>query len=274
MKILFNYFLCAFLMSATHIHAQNIFDLEHSLKFSEFLLQTGQYQYASRELERILLYERNAFTESNLLLSYRLSDQSILGWRRFLELYPNIKPANVKVQIEAKKLALLNKQWDFIDQLDSEDQIFDNMCLHMRLIHSSTWRTIRQGSNIGFPLTENPAHTMFYHQLENLYQEKWKSPVLAAGLSAIVPGLGRWYAGDWKNALVSFMFVGINGFQSYTSFKKNGIKSTGGWIFGSLATGFYLGNIYGSSWTAKRKNQQKWDKYVKKLDHLFYHYPF
>lgn len=72
-----------------------------------------------------------------------------------------------------------------------------------------------------------------------------KSPWVAAGLSALVPGLGRVYTHQYGVAAESLLVCG--GFAAVTieNYRHYGaIWST--LLFGTLGTLFYLGNIYGS----------------------------
>jgi hypothetical protein len=98
---------------------------------------------------------------------------------------------------------------------------------------------------------------------------KHKHPALAAGMSALIPGLGKFYTGDWKDAIIALVTVGVTGYQSYRGFNRNGINSGYGWIYGSLAAGFYLGNIYGSASSAKRFNKREIDKVAQRIRHSF-----
>lgn len=73
-----------------------------------------------------------------------------------------------------------------------------------------------------------------------------KSAVAAGLMSAILPGTGRWYAGRRADGVLSLITFVTTGWQAYRGFDKNGVRSTRGWIYGSLAGFLYVGNIYGS----------------------------
>ena len=87
---------------------------------------------------------------------------------------------------------------------------------------------------------------------------KTKSPVKAGIFSAVIPGSGRVYTQDYTNGLLSLLFIGGSAWQSASRFKQNGITSVTGWIYGGIAFGFYLGNIYGSVKSAKKYNNKKY----------------
>lgn len=83
-----------------------------------------------------------------------------------------------------------------------------------------------------------------------------KSKTLAGIYSTIVPGLGKLYCSRRIDALQSFVSIAILGWQAYDGFHKDGTSSVKGWIFGSIGSLFYLGNIYGSVVAAEIYNEE------------------
>ncbi len=86
---------------------------------------------------------------------------------------------------------------------------------------------------------------------------KRKSPAVAGILSAVIPGLGRAYANKPLHGLVSFMPVTWFGYSAYEGYNTSGFKSPNFYIFSSLFTVFYIGNIWGSVFTAKNRNEER-----------------
>ena len=76
-----------------------------------------------------------------------------------------------------------------------------------------------------------------------------KSPLLAAGLSTIIPGTGRMYAGRFLDGLMGLWMVLLPGTAAYGSLKDG--KSIKGNFFAGITLIFYLGEIYGAYRTAK-----------------------
>jgi TM2 domain-containing membrane protein YozV len=74
-----------------------------------------------------------------------------------------------------------------------------------------------------------------------------KSPLLAAALSMVVPGLGRVYLGRWPDGLLSFLLVGTTAAFAAQGFYEEGQGSVRGWILGGVAALLYAGNVYGSA---------------------------
>lgn len=86
--------------------------------------------------------------------------------------------------------------------------------------------------------------------LDKIYGERFgasrRSPWVAAGLSTIVPGLGKIYNGNYGEGAVSFFLVGsFAGFAAESWIRNGG----GDWrtiLFTSIASLLHLSNIYGS----------------------------
>ena len=87
-------------------------------------------------------------------------------------------------------------------------------------------------------------------QLQGIYNERYsgreKSPVLAAAASALVPGLGKVYAGEAAEGAASFLAVGSLAAITAENWVKHGLKDWKTILFGTVGAIFYIGNIYGS----------------------------
>ena len=84
----------------------------------------------------------------------------------------------------------------------------------------------------------------------------YKSKALAGGMSAVLPGAGKVYAGRVTDGLASLLLVGLTGWQAYDGFHRDGTRSVKGWIYASLSAGFYLGDIWGSMVAVKQHNDR------------------
>ena len=94
-------------------------------------------------------------------------------------------------------------------------------------------------------------------RLKEIRSNNRKSPFLAGLFSAIVPGSGKYYAGYRGQAIASLVPCLIFGAASVESYYRAGPKSlpfiTSGCLFGL----FYLGNIWGSSFSVKTLYEQR-----------------
>lgn len=87
-------------------------------------------------------------------------------------------------------------------------------------------------------------------QLQDIYSRRYetrgKSPFVAAAASAIVPGLGKIYAGELGEGLSSLLVTGAMAAITAENWSRNGFTNWKTLLFGSLAAAFYIGNIYGN----------------------------
>lgn len=91
------------------------------------------------------------------------------------------------------------------------------------------------------------------------YETPKKSPWLAAGASALVPGLGKIYAGQLGEGISTFLVTGAMGAITAEHWIKDG---PGDWktIVPAVLTGIlYIGNIYGAYMSVSIYNSQLYD---------------
>jgi len=223
--------------------------------FAEFLYNSELYELAAEEYERLLYYDSENITYlSKLLKCYSLAGKEQLIEQRFdlqttknkelalsyfdllLTLRKPEKFESVYRQHEA--LFSLKEQQDILLKLAALNYNWKEVTTHIET------RNIEQ-----------------YFDISNkIEQSHFVKPGLAVGLSAVVPGLGRIYAKDTKDGLISALFVGSFGYQTYRRFSQRGFGDVGGWIYGGFALGFYVSNLYGSYQSAKYYNNKQNDK--------------
>lgn len=86
-----------------------------------------------------------------------------------------------------------------------------------------------------------------------------RSPVVGGLLSAIIPGLGKVYAGKPRHFPTALVPLSIMALQAYEGYNHKGLRSARFWVFGSAFTVFYLGNIYGSSIAVRVAKKEQYD---------------
>jgi outer membrane protein assembly factor BamD (BamD/ComL family) len=80
-----------------------------------------------------------------------------------------------------------------------------------------------------------------------------KSETLAGIMSAILPGAGYAYAGDYGTAVISLLVNGAFIAGAWTAFAQE-LYAVGA-LAGGVGVPFYIGNIYGSALAVKKWNQ-------------------
>ncbi len=92
-----------------------------------------------------------------------------------------------------------------------------------------------------------------YYRQELLNTAK-KSPVTAALLSAIIPGAGKIYTGNYGDGVMAFVSTGLFAYLSIYNIQHH--HTAKAYIFTSLAGLYYGANIYGSAASAQIYNAQ------------------
>lgn len=87
-------------------------------------------------------------------------------------------------------------------------------------------------------------------QLDEIFSSRYlqpqKKPWLAAAASAIVPGLGKIYAGRVGEGIEAFLLTGISGAITAEHWIKDGPRDWKTIAAGAITAALYIGNIYGS----------------------------
>ena len=251
------------------VEGQNLFDASHSKTFGAYLLKSGQFEFAGEEYERLsLLFPNNDTLKWQVMRAFRMAQKPASSLAYYSVFFKDSLNVPEYAAREAGWSCLLLNQPKRYNQLVLPVLASDINKQTLAKAEAMAWQAQwKEACKLVQTLPENSVPPNFNNLLLDASKKKKKNPYLAAGLS-VIPGLGRFYTGDWKDALVSIIFVGANGFQAYRSFYKQGQGSVRGWIFGGLGAGFYLGNIYGSFLSAKKKNQRIDHEYQTKVQEL------
>ncbi len=251
-----------FLILSARLIGQDIYDGRHSREFAQYLMQTHQYQLAAAELERVVfLNPGDTLARLNQLKSLRLSQKPADGWRKLNHWYPS-GPLSRPFSMEGIQLTLIQGDYSsFRSVLDRSSGLTSaeksDYQLGSWLLEGDWINVTARNRETAFAVAATDARLLsLYSKTKDIHR---KSPAASAALSAIVPGLGKIYSHDWKDGLLSLLFVATNAWQSYRGFSKNGISSVTGWVFGSLAVGFYTANIFGSWKSASIFNSKQVD---------------
>ena len=96
-----------------------------------------------------------------------------------------------------------------------------------------------------------------------------RSPWLAAGLSALVPGAGQVYTGHYVDALQAFAFIGAFAVSSYAAYRFDASEGHGYALTGamlSITAIFHATNVVGAERTARYFNERARDGVLGPID--------
>ena len=254
--------------------SQNIYSEENSRRFATYLFDSGQYDLASEEFERVLfLNPADSTSIKYLLLSYKYAGKYQLGMKRGIKILPEWEALDRTFFKELFSLSLLAGDYktsaELIEKNAHLETLFQSKYNLSLLMLKKDWSGAESYYN---SLNEQDKLVNFGYRslMDEKASIKKKSPFLSAVMSTVVPGLGKVYTNDWQDGIITFLFVASNAWQAYRGFNKDGIKSTYGWIFASIGGGFYLGNIYGSHKAARKYNRLKEEQFNKHAEAFIY----
>jgi hypothetical protein len=256
-------FLCLLIVISIQSHlvfAQNLYDYEHSKKYSQYLFDSKQYNLASEELERVLFYNpENDSLKYQLIRAYLLGNEFPLVTKRMDSLFPDRYTMPRIYALEySKALVSLNLFYQAQTFINANNNLTENDKLYLNLnAELLDYKWDKAWKTFGDAKEKNVELDIRYTNLfARINTTRYKSPGLALALSAVVPGMGKVYTNNWKDGLFSFIFVGGAAFQAIRGYKTYG-KNSGFFIaYTSIAATFYLGNLYGSFKAANKFNDK------------------
>ena len=268
--VLITFFSIAYQLSSAQ---QNLMDFDNSIKFARYLSTTQQLNFAAQEYERLnYIWPNDSLVTFELVQTYRLNkqcekiDYSFDLFSKQGSLLKNDDFAREYLRFSLTCRIEDGNYFNLISQLESEEKVF--------FTTSYFWINKKYDSLFNYYSKEKEllahANINLHDVTKSFSEQKYKSPILASLMSTVIPGSGKAYVNRWGDAFVSFLFIGTNSYASYRAFKKKGVNSVNGWIFGSLAFSFYSANIWGSAKAAKNYNNKQKEIYQLNAENIIY----
>ncbi|MGD0710471.1 MAG: hypothetical protein ABR968_04760 [Bacteroidales bacterium] len=179
-------------------------------------------------------YDSSAYYFSNVSLSDRGEGES-----KFLSAYSYTLIQDYSKGIERIKL---------VDTADVKTKELRNFELSgIYLLSRDTSAFSKQSKSFSYSYNDMNEQEKNIVKLDNDYKNlKHNSGALAGMMSAVVPGLGKVYAGKTGQGLSSFLPVTLMGLMTWEAYKKAGPSSARFILTAGLFSVFYIGNIWGS----------------------------
>ncbi len=279
MKIVVLLCLAAFMcLALADPPAIDYFRPDQVLRFADHLYDQGDYLRAAGEFQRYLLsFDSLPVNTDEVYFRIARCYCRTGAYGRAIDYYQRVRDLpDSKLSHEASfqtgfchyLAAEYDSSWTFLNEHRTEfyECGFRNrfyQLLSVNFMMKGLWDDAREAlRGPTGPDSFTDELTAFLSEYKHLSR---KSPVLAAGYSAVVPGLGKLYCRRPFDALSSFTSIAILGWQAYDGFHDDGKGSVKGWIFSVVGGIFYLGNIYGSVVAADLYNEEVELRLVKKI---------
>lgn len=199
----------------------------------------GKYHYQLKQLDQSISWFQNVSPEIEEM------------WE-ISQFYLSFQQAYTR-QYDAAAATL--KRADFSDSLEQELKAFQLASIHLLKRDFEAFDAYTSEFSYDYYLFSDYEKDMI-GIAGDIRKQKKKSPLMAAVLSALVPGAGKYYLGKIGQGTMSLVGTGILGLQAYEGYRKDGVKSPRFIIFGSLFSVFYVANIWGSAVAVRVTREQ------------------
>lgn len=263
--------------------AHSAFGLEMSAEkmqsFADSLFERGDYYRAITEYERVIFFypDHPVAKTARFQIAYAYFkgeklDQSIALFRAIAKNYPNEEAGRKSLFMVGE--AYYRKR-DYIRAIDvyttfAETYPDDSRVDAVRL--KIGWAYLREGDwrQAQEEFQKLPPGSPLSKQGEGLAAESGKyeeiprkSPGLAGGLSAVLPGSGQLYVGRPGDAAAAFLLNGAFIWATAEAFRKDNDVTGGILLF--FESGWYLGNIYNAVSSAHKYNRRSEQQFLEGL---------
>jgi len=217
---------------------------ENIKKFADHLFCEGDYLRAIEQYDLIKQILDNDTIEFKVMLGY-----SSLGFHQ--ESNEIFKVVNDKSNFYADAYLLsLKNQLLIASKLINDSSIALFNSIQMKSFSKLTTISMLYDDEFNIPKEKfiSPFDEEERNSVSSFYDYKvepqYKSPTLAGIMSAIIPGSGKMYVGEWGDGITALLATSLFAFLAYDNFSAD--HTTRAWIFTGLGAFFYAGNIYGS----------------------------
>jgi TM2 domain-containing membrane protein YozV len=225
-------------------------------KFANYLFGKKDYLRASEQYQLLLPNKANDTINLRLVRCYVELDT--------LELADVYLAKVIKGSLAASgaitryKYLFKNKRYDQIISDFEKHRGLSSYTTHYihPLYHAISWRQRLTKPDDGdalklFTLKDQDSITYYRRELFNTDK---KSPVTAALLSAILPGAGKIYTGNYGDGVMAFVSTGLFAYLSVYNIQHH--HTAKAYIFTTLGGLYYAANIYGAAASAQIYNAQ------------------
>lgn len=239
----------------------NLYGPQASLRFARYLYQSGNYEQAALEYERLMFVDTTGNQPLMALMTLRsYRKEGLLPAGEKVAIYWMNHGGKLLPSFIIEYALLLTAQGRYSESMATLTDLSSQETDSLRFIKALNMTYLGNYILARDLLTQSPIPGDCVTALQSAISKglamKEKKPGLAAALG-LVPGLGKVYTGNYVDAGASLLFTGIMTWQAYVGFSHRGTRSVYGWITGSLAAGFYLGSVYGSHHAALAHNRKQ-----------------
>lgn len=244
------------LLNSLFAQTQNdFFSFQNRIAFGNHLFCEHDYLRAIDEYKSVVKIDWNDSLQFKIATSYYRMDEFDQAYIEFQKIRLN---SSIYKQSKLEKLRSLfkSKKYFFLSKEIAKDtsNTHDNLLEIMRLRNSTQLLgnnlLIEKNSFISvFEKEDKSKLSEFYNWKSN---PPYKNSTMAAVMSAIIPGTGKFYANEIGDGITAFVLTGLFTYLAVDKFQNN--HKTSAWLYASIAAFFYAGNVYGSATAVQNYN--------------------
>lgn len=234
---------------------------ENIRRFADHLFCEEDYLRAIFEYKKLYAYKNNDTLEFKIALAYSQMNR----YSTAVEKFSGIKTSSVfytASRQEYYKSLFQLREFEYLQNSISNEQGLEfQRLLYLSYLFSNNYLPAEEEFVNKFPLEEKKGISDFYIEKK---EPSYKSLFLSGLLSAIIPGSGKIYTGDYGDGIFAFLATSVFAFLSYDNF--NAKHNFRGWLFAGIGFAFYAGNVYGSVAAAQLHNAKVDFEYNSRLN--------
>ena len=253
-------------------------NIEKQFEYAESLFEEGDYYRAITEYKRYIFFfpegEKTARSYFRIGESYFKAKKwasAIDALNVFTVRFPYSPMQNDALYLKGMAEKNLKRYEEALSTLDKIIKVssgeYRNKAIYQSalvLVDMGEWK---KANNTFSKIPEEsllfPAARNFSSGLEHIDNLPVKSPAIAGGLAAVVPGAGHLYTGRKRDALVAFLLNGAFIWAAVELFDDE--KYVAGGIATFIELGWYSGNIYSAIGSAHKYNRRVKDEFLQNL---------
>ena len=268
------------LFMVTRVFAQNAYSPEMLKAFADDLYVQGFWDEAESEYKRYFFAVNNAAIDDNSVLNlshiyFQEKNKTGIEW-----INNNLKKScgfAVQSRLEYIDASFMFRErnagaWHlFYGSLLERTEYLEKLSPEWKILYALSLEILEK--NIKLAAETANKGTLYSSSFasvavacENYNQ---KSGALALCMSALVPGTGKWYSGNFWTGLSDFFTIGSCTAAAVYYGKQKGAKDWRPWTYGSLAALFYIVDLYGSYTGTRRYNSAQYNNLCVQVDNLY-----
>lgn len=242
----------ALFLNISSVYGQaNLFDVQHRSSYAQHLYNNGLYELAIPEYLYLFKTDTTRANALRFMQCYRLSKQALQA-KIWADAHFKNMPLPYPISNEYAICLAETANYDTLFKAKFWPNSADTLRINQLKISSLLLKQeYKQAQKLAATNTAFAPYQALATDGLRLHSKKvW----VAQGLSVLIPGTGKVYAGQWKDGLITLVTVGVMGWQAQRGFAAKGTRSVYGWITGTMGFGYYLGGIYGAGRAARVRN--------------------